>query len=79
MNNIVRLGVCIIVALLLLPALTKGVLGDGISVDPSISADGRYVAFESGATNPVTGDTHAGSDVFVRDRQTGTTPRVSKS
>ena len=41
------------------------------------SADGRYVAFTSEATNLVGGDTNGVSDVFVRDRDTGTTTRVS--
>ena len=44
---------------------------------PSISADGRYVGFSSGASNLVDGDTNAGWDVFVRDREAGTTERVS--
>ena len=44
---------------------------------PSISADGRFVAFSSEATNLVTGDRNNNADVFVRDRQTGTTTRVS--
>ncbi|MEW6745197.1 MAG: calcium-binding protein [Planctomycetota bacterium] len=51
--------------------------GNGRSTCPSISADGRFVAFESGASNLVPGDTNAMSDVFVHDRQTGTTTRVS--
>jgi N-acetylglucosamine-6-sulfatase len=44
---------------------------------PAISADGRYVAFHSSATNLVAADTNGASDVFVRDRQSGTTERVS--
>ena len=40
---------------------------------PAISADGRFVAFNSDATNLVPGDTNGARDVFVRDRQTGTT------
>jgi hypothetical protein len=44
---------------------------------PAISADGRYVAFESYATNLVAGDTNTASDIFVHDRQTGQTTRVS--
>jgi uncharacterized repeat protein (TIGR01451 family) len=44
---------------------------------PAISADGRYVAFRSGASNLVPGDTNGVSDVFVHDRQTGITERVS--
>ncbi|MFZ1413730.1 MAG: hypothetical protein WAS73_04000 [Defluviicoccus sp.] len=54
-----------------------GQQADGNSVDPSISADGRFVAFESDAGNLVPGDTNAPADVFVHDRQTGTTERVS--
>ena len=44
-----------------------------------ISSDGRYVAFSSGADNLVDGDTNGVSDVFVHDRQTGETTRVSVS
>jgi len=43
----------------------------------ALSADGRYVAFSSSATNLVAGDTNNARDVFVRDRQTGVTERVS--
>jgi len=53
-------------------------IGTG-SYDPKLSADGRFVAFESQATNLVAGDTNAASDVFVYDRQLGTTERVSVS
>jgi len=49
------------------------------SFAPSVSTDGRYVAFVSFATNLVTGDTNGYPDVFVRDRQSGTTERVSVS
>jgi Tol biopolymer transport system component len=45
----------------------------------SISADGRFVAFESRASTLVAGDTNGVSDVFVRDRLLGTTERVSVS
>ena len=44
---------------------------------PAISADGRYVAFESSATNLVAGDGNCASDIFVRDCLAGTTQRVS--
>ncbi len=44
---------------------------------PSISADGRYVAFESNASNLVTGDTNNSSDIFLRDTVTKTTTRIS--
>jgi Tol biopolymer transport system component len=47
------------------------------SVDPSISADGRLVAFLSWAPNLVAGDTNGLSDIFVRDRVAGATSRVS--
>lgn len=53
------------------------VQADGASREPVISADGRYVAFTSDATNLVTGDTNGEMDVFVRDRVAGTTTRVS--
>jgi len=46
---------------------------------PAISADGRFVAFESFSGNLVPGDTNGGRDVFVHDRQTGQTSRVSVS
>lgn len=49
----------------------------GVSGNPAISADGRFVAFPSEATNLVRGDTNNTSDVFVHDRLTGTTERVS--
>ncbi|MHB0998265.1 MAG: hypothetical protein ACYC27_03385 [Armatimonadota bacterium] len=49
------------------------------SCHPSISADGRYVAFESCASNLVPGDTNGVSDIFVRDRVSGVTERVSIS
>ncbi|UCB46685.1 MAG: PD40 domain-containing protein, partial [Spirochaetota bacterium] len=58
---------------------SNGTQGDGDSGDynPSISGDGRYVAFESAATNLVPGDTNGAEDVFIHDTQTGTTTRVS--
>src|SRR3989344_3602766 len=58
-----------------------GTEGDGGSFQPSISADGRFVAFTSSASNLVPDDTNGGpnigGDVFVHDLQTGTTERVS--
>jgi Tol biopolymer transport system component len=45
----------------------------------AISDDGRFVLFESDATNLVANDTNAVSDVFLRDRTLGTTTRVSES
>jgi len=54
-----------------------GLEANGYSYGPSISHDGRYVAFRSNATNLVAGDTNYVTDIFVRDRQTNTTTRVS--
>ena len=51
--------------------------GDRRSNAPSVSADGRYVAFESEARNLVSDDTNKKKDVFVRDRVLGTTTRIS--
>jgi Tol biopolymer transport system component len=56
---------------------SNGTEADSNSSEPSISADGRYVAFESYATNLVANDTNNGIDIFVHDRQTGATTRVS--
>jgi hypothetical protein len=47
------------------------------SLTPSISFDGRHVAFASYASNLVTGDTNSMPDIFVRDCVAGTTERVS--
>lgn len=44
----------------------RDVQGNNGSVDPSISADGRFVAFDSGASNLVPRDTNGQSDVYVR-------------
>src|SRR6266540_3060086 len=49
----------------------------GDCTQPSISADGRYVAFASEATNLVPGDTNGVIDLFVHDRITGATTRVN--
>jgi Tol biopolymer transport system component len=46
---------------------------------PAISADGRFVSFASDASNLVDGDTGGETDIFVHDRQTGETMRVSVS
>ena len=54
-----------------------GAQSNGHSSWPSLSADGRFVAFHSEATNLVPGDTNGYGDVFVHDRQTGVTTRVS--
>ena len=53
--------------------------GDGASLRPSMSADGRYVAFYSEAANLVPGDTNGAADVLVHDRGSGATKRISVS
>jgi Tol biopolymer transport system component len=56
---------------------SSGVEGDSGSSNPALSADGRFVAFESYASNLVQDDTNGYQDVFVHDLKTGTTQRVS--
>jgi uncharacterized repeat protein (TIGR01451 family) len=56
-----------------------GSLGNDHAGQAAISADGRFVAFVSAATNLVPGDTNGFPDVFVRDLQTGTLVRASVS
>lgn len=58
---------------------TLGTQGDESSFEPAISGDGRYVAFASGASTIVLGDTNGRGDVFLHDRYVGTTTRVSVS
>lgn len=55
-----------------------GVFGNGASESPDISADGRYVAFESDATNLVVLDLNGAPDVLVKDLLTGAIERVSQ-
>ena len=54
-----------------------GRAGNQVSFSPSISGDGRYVAFVSVASDLVAGDDGFSYDVFVRDRRTDTTRRVN--
>ena len=56
---------------------SAGIQGDENSFNPSISADGRFVAFTSRSSNLVPGDTNNKQDIFVRDLSTNTTTRVS--
>ena len=55
----------------------SGAQGNGLSIEPAISGNGRFVAFTSTAANFFAGDANKLSDVFVRDLQTGTTLPVS--
>lgn len=57
--------------------VTPGVQATSASTGAGISADGRYVTFTSDAPGLVPGDTNGTDDVFLRDRETGTTTLVS--
>ena len=52
-------------------------VNDGDSDSARVSDDGKFVVFESDATNLVAGDTNGENDLFVRDLVAGTTTRVS--
>ncbi|QOV89052.1 CARDB domain-containing protein [Humisphaera borealis] len=56
-----------------------GAAANGDSAEASVSSDGRYVVFSSFATNLVANDTNGHKDIFLRDRNTGTTVMVSKN
>ncbi len=56
---------------------SSGNQSNGGSTDAQISADGRYVAFASVATNLVAGDTNGQNDIFVKDLQTGSISRAN--
>ncbi|MFQ5617134.1 MAG: DUF1287 domain-containing protein, partial [Anaerolineales bacterium] len=56
---------------------TDGKQANAASARPAISGNGRFVAFESLASNLVPGDTNDAADIFVHDRLTGETKRVS--
>jgi len=59
---------------------SDGAQGNALSgFNPGLSADARYIAFTSNASNLVSGDTNGTGDTFVRDRVAGTTTRVSVS
>ena len=55
----------------------RGTQANDFSDDTAMSAYGRFVAFYSFASNLVPDDTNGVADVFVHDRRTGTTRRVS--
>jgi Tol biopolymer transport system component len=56
---------------------SDGTESNGFSTSPAISADGRYVAFTSGATNLIPDDAFPGGKILLRDRQQGTTTLIS--
>ncbi len=56
---------------------SAGAQANGTSTTPGLSADGRLVVFSSDATNLVPNDTNGVADIFLHDRQTGQTSRVS--
>jgi uncharacterized repeat protein (TIGR01451 family) len=56
---------------------TNGVVGNDASEAPKISADGRWVAFESSASDLVPGDTNSYGDIFLRDTVLGITRVVT--
>ncbi len=58
---------------------SSGQQGDGDSFAPRLSANGRFVAFSSGADNLVRHDSNGFADCFVRDLKTGKTTLVSVS
>ena len=58
---------------------SKNEQAKGYSQGPSVSDDGRFVVFQSSATNLVSGDNNEKDDIFVRDRKTGETRMVSIS
>ncbi|WP_371671446.1 hypothetical protein OG985_29785 [Streptomyces sp. NBC_00289] len=65
-------------ATVLVSAAADGTPGNGDSMRPTLSADGRYVAFATSADNVIPGDTPASTwDTVVRDMATGTTVRTS--
>lgn len=91
-GTLVRYGLALVVGTVLLAPLahaqvaghlTRGSVdslggqAQGNSGAPSLSADGRWLAFESDAPNLVPSDNNADTDVFVRDRTTGVVERVS--
>lgn len=59
-----------------LSAAVDGNQADGDSYEPSISRNGRFVAFSSTAANLVPGDTNGSRDLFVRDLRAGTLQRI---
>jgi len=62
---------------ILISSATDGTQGNGDSVTPAVSDDGRFVVFYSVAANLVAGDSNGSDDIFLRDTLTGATTRLS--
>ena len=58
---------------------SSGVVGNGTSIDPDISADGRWIVFRSVSTNLDPSDGNTIADIYRHDQQTGQTIRISVS
>ncbi|PJF26539.1 MAG: hypothetical protein CUN53_07445, partial [Phototrophicales bacterium] len=58
---------------------SSGVQGNGESIYPDMSNDGRYIVFESDASNLIPSDVNNTRDVFIRDTVAGTTSIISLS
>ena len=56
---------------------SSGILGNNHSGSPTLSGDGRYVVFQSSASNLVPGDSNSVDDIFLHDNITGVTERIS--
>jgi Tol biopolymer transport system component len=56
---------------------SAGIIGDGTSSAPAISADGRYVAYASTSTNLISGVN--GMQIYLHDREMGETTLISKN
>ena len=80
-NNILDVFVKNVVSSEVVLASTPGadVQGNGVSANPALSADGRFIAFTSLATNLVSNDTNNVEDVFRKDLVTGAIARVSSA
>lgn len=88
--KVIQIMCCLILVVTILPSETgaqcktsrvsvdtSGVQGNDHSFKPSVSTDGLYTAYESRASNLVTGDTNGSEDIFIHERPSGITFRVS--
>jgi hypothetical protein len=60
----------------LISGTSEGKPGNNSSTSPSMSGDGRLVAFQSLASDLIDGDTNSVPDIFIRDREAGLTSRI---